>query len=404
MERHDWFWTNTFLRAAWLGFGISFPVFLLLATHICKFSIKDCLKSHTRQAAVFGGAALLLAGMLWTVAPARFHAMMKIENLMQTGTLAHRLKFYRASVHLFKQTPLFGYGLWSYRNLVYEAQAEINRFDPDYFKDHPDPKPRRVHSEYLEVLNDGGMVAAAALLVFFLTVARHGWRVVRSRAVLQTERILAATAFAALSAIMVTSIFFFSFRIISTLVMTVLMLAVMEAVYLRNEGLVAETRGRKWSFSIYLIPVLVLILFGVIWFRGYRPFRGEMAYFKYKNAVAQKDAALAETKILEAIAYDPDSTTYNLDAGFLYLEILRDYVKAGPFIEKAVIKFNGDFAKWAVYHARGEVKYRLGSLFEARDAYKSALYYYPEFLPSRTMLAKVEKVFQEEDTITLKLK
>jgi O-antigen ligase len=153
-------------RASWLGLalGIAIPHFFLNIKGIYRFSIPGYVKTKPRI--VLGYSILIIALLvcLWTVAPQRFHTMLKIENLTETTSLKYRwTKYYRASWWLFKQSPLFGTGLWSYRNMVYDAQAEINRADPNFFKGYTENKPRRVHNEYLEVLNDGGLVAAAFL-------------------------------------------------------------------------------------------------------------------------------------------------------------------------------------------------------------------------------------------------
>jgi len=60
-----------------------------------------------------------------------------------------------SALWLWKDAPFFGHGIWSYRKQVYEAQAEINKHYPEYFKDYVLPKPRRVHCDYLETLVAG---------------------------------------------------------------------------------------------------------------------------------------------------------------------------------------------------------------------------------------------------------
>lgn len=391
-------------RASWLASGISIPLFIIIIMGIYKFSIPDYIKTKPKNVVGYGILIIALLVCLWSVAPQRFHSMMKIENWTETTSLKYRTKYFHAAWWLFKQSPLFGTGLWSYRNMVYDAQAEINKIDPGYFKDYGNPKPRRVHNEYLEILNDGGLVAAAFLLILFVVVMRHGWRVIRDDKVKVQERLIAATAFASLTAIMIAAVFFFPFRINSTLFMTALMMGIMEGVYLRTYGLVSKTEGQRLPFAYIVISLVFLILIGIFSFGGYRPFKGELAFFQYRKAMAQRNAKQSEKAILRAISYDPDNSQYCLYAGQLYMDILRDYAKAGNFFERAIINFNGDLTKWSIYYGKGLLKYRMGSLFEAKNAFEKSIYYYPLFEPAKEKLKQVNKVLKEHKQITIKLR
>lgn len=127
------------------------------------------------------GACLLLG--VWYAAPSSVHSL--LQSALHSDTLRLRFtKYSRPSIWLFEQSPVFGTGLWSYRNCVFEAQAEIHRADPGFFRDYPEPKPESAHNEYLEVLNDGGLAATAAILLFVATILRHGWRLINDRGAL----------------------------------------------------------------------------------------------------------------------------------------------------------------------------------------------------------------------------
>ncbi len=218
-------------RAGWFGFFLCLPIFLLLIKKIYKFSFRGYFNSNSLQVITSGVLLLAVLVILWNIAPQRFHGMMSFRNVTKSDTLRLRIaKYYRGSFWLFKQNPLFGTGLWSYRNMVYKAQAEINKVDETFFKNYPEPKPRRVHTDYLEILNDGGLVAAAALSLFLLVVMRHGWAVIRDDKIHSHDRIITATSFCSVLAIMLTAIFFFPLRINSTMFMTVLMMGLMEGI------------------------------------------------------------------------------------------------------------------------------------------------------------------------------
>ena len=86
--------------------------------------------------------------------------------------------------------------------------------------------------------------------------------------------------------------------------MTVLMMGIMEGIYLRNNGLIASSKGWRSETRLILIPMVFLalmVLIGVVWFTGIKPFKGEREYFKYIEAINQRKAKEAEKFILKAL-------------------------------------------------------------------------------------------------------
>jgi len=392
-------------RAGWFGLFLSLPVFLLILKKIHGLSLRTYLKAHPQRVLTYAIVLITLSVSLWYAAPERFHIQMGFRNVTRSDTLRLRMaKYYAASFWLFKQNPLFGTGLWSFRNLVYTAQAEINQVDKDYFKDYPEPKPRRVHTDYLEILNDGGLLAAAALLVFLLVVMRHGWLVIRDETVATPDRVMAATGFCGVIAVMLNAVFFFPFRINSTMFMTVLMMGMMEGLYLRNSALISPFAG--WRTGIWPISVLLvaLVLSGAVWFTGIKPFLGEVEHFKYKKALGQGNAKAAEKHILKALDYDPHNTAYLLYTSQLYMNALNDFGRARDYIEMAITDYNGDITRWSIYFIKGLLKFQMGNLFDARAAFEKSLYFNPTFEPAEQKLAEVEKVIKDHDRVLIKLR
>jgi tetratricopeptide (TPR) repeat protein len=203
---------------------------------------------------------------------------------------------------------------------------------------------------------------------------------------------------------MVASLFFFPSRLTSTLFMAVLMLGLMEAVYLRRYALLGEFSMQRTSLCYLEILLIYCILIGVLLFGGYRPFKGELAYLRYMQASAHRDARRAEHHIREAISYDPYNSRYTLHAAKLYMDAIRDLPKANDFFEETVNHFNGDLTLWSVYYGKAAIKLRMGSLLEAREALKKALYYNPNFQPAREKLEEVEKVIQERGSVVIKFR
>lgn len=94
-----------------------------------------------------------------------------------------RFYYWRIAWNLWKKKRVFGWGIRAFRRELYEAQAEMNRKDPSLlgYKEKQEaqdsdrapkysPYPTRVHNDYLEVLCDLGVVGAALLLLFVLSM------------------------------------------------------------------------------------------------------------------------------------------------------------------------------------------------------------------------------------------
>jgi O-antigen ligase len=392
-------------RAGWFGFFLSLPLFLYLMKRIYGLRILDYLRTHTTKTATWFFVSLSILLSLWFIAPERLHVMMGFENVTNSLTLKLRIKKYgQASLWLFKQNPLFGTGLWSYRNQVFEAQARINQAEPGFFKDYPEPKPESVHNEYLEVLNDGGLVAAAVIVLFLSLLLQHAWKVIHDGEVEQKIRIMAATTLSAVVAILLAAFFFFPFRINSTLFMTALMMGLTEAFYLRRYGFLSRTRSQGSEAKTLMIPIVILLLVGIVWFKGIRPFESEVEHFEYKKALAQGNAKAAEQHLLKALEWDPHNTVYNFYASQIYMNLLKDYGKANDYIEKATYDYNGDIIRWSLYFIKGLLKFQAGSLFEAQASFEKALYYNPEFGEARQKLEEVKKVIKDHDQVLIKFR
>ncbi len=393
-------------RGAWFGFFLSLPVLLWIICGIYRFKILPYMRAHTGRVATATVLVIAVLTTLWFAAPERLHRMMSLEQVTHSDTLLLRVqKYSQASWWLVKQNPLFGTGLWSFRNQVYEAQAQIEKTNPGYFSGYTEPKPRRVHMEFLEVLNHGGVAAALALAVFFLTVMGHGWRVIRREEIPVRDRVLAATAFCSLIAIMLNSVFFFPFQISSTLFLTVVMLGILEGLYVNHSGLAISIKGRSGTAGRFLIPVVLLVLLGWVWYVGVKPFNGEREHWQYKMALQKGRLKDAETHLLRAIELDPRNTAYNMYAAQFYLmNATRNFPEAGKYLERVILDYNGDITRWSVFHLKGIVKFQSGSLFEAREAFEQAIYYNPEFEPARRQLKEVNRVLKEHDRVMIKLR
>lgn len=392
-------------RAAWVGVAAAVPGFVYSVMRIHSFSLAAYVRSKARRVAVLGISFVALMGVLWALAPGRFHTMMSFRNVTNPASFILRTqKYFQASWWLFKESPLFGTGLWSYRNLVYDAQAEIERVQGDFFEGYPEPKPRRVHNEYIEALNDGGLLAGIVLLMFVGIVLKHGLAVITKHGIPVKERIITSAAFHSLVGILVAALFFFPFRLNSTLFMTVLMMAITEGLYLRHMSLVQNLRPALPGPRYALLSVVVLLLIGWLYYSGYKPFKGELEFMEYKKAMAMGMFKEAGRHIVKALEYDPDNTLYCLYGAELYMGPTKDLAKARDLLERAIHLFNGDVTKWSLYYLKGQLALQTGAILESKAAFERSLYYNPLFGEAKEKLHEVNKVIQEHDKVMIKFR
>lgn len=194
-------------RASWLGFAVGFILFLFLV--------------FRRRTAVILTALCLVSIITLLSLPIHKYGW------YDSKTLPIRLKYWQASVRLWIENPLFGSGMWSYRNKVYEAQRKIIEKNPDWMKAY-DQKPRRAHNMYLEMLNDGGLVYFICIMSLFFSALRNGFKYLSKTP--REDCLLMAAMVSCLVALMVAGFFFFPLRAPSAMVMTYVLLGVIHAI------------------------------------------------------------------------------------------------------------------------------------------------------------------------------
>ena len=363
------------------------------------------IKNNIRKIFISFVLIVIVAVVFWTLVPKQVKPILSIKKVFESETLRLRYqKYIPPAIWLFKQNPLFGSGLWSYRNMVYEAQAQLNKSNPSFFKDYDDPKPRRAHNDYVEILADGGLLAASTLLLFLILVLKHGWNTIHNKDLSEQDRIISAMAFFSVVAMLITAFFFFPFRLNTTMFMTVLMMGLIEGIYNRHYGHISIREMRSSPYGWAFILISILIISGLFWNMGVRPFIAERYFYQYKKTLELRNPKEAERLILMALAYDPHCTPYAFHASQLYLNIFNNPIKAKEYIDRAIIDFNGDLTRWSVYYYRGLINYRIGSLLEARSDFEKCLYYWPHFELAQRKLAEVNDIIKKHDRVIIKLR
>jgi len=200
-------------RSSWIGFFIGIALFISLLWDRKKVSLK---------AISLGAVILIVWGMVFL-------------NFIPKGTFtkfdSFKVRIYGdfpAAIEVWKQNPLFGTGLWSYRNQVYEAQARIEQRDKGYLSQDflliDGPKSREVHNEYLEVLVDGGLVGAFLCAWFIVFVMRPGFAYLKKAD--PVKKVILSAFMCSIVAVLVGALFFFPFRVMTTAFMFSLSLGV----------------------------------------------------------------------------------------------------------------------------------------------------------------------------------
>ena len=88
----------------------------------------------------------------------------KLENLRDDASTIQRLSFYKKSISLYNEKPLYGNGLgsWKYKSLENEISDNNNILVPYY-----------THNDFLQILMETGLIGLVIYLIFFFLLIRN---------------------------------------------------------------------------------------------------------------------------------------------------------------------------------------------------------------------------------------
>ena len=88
----------------------------------------------------------------------------KLENLSDDTSIIQRLSFYKKSISLYNEKPLYGNGLgsWKYKSLENEISDNNNILVPYY-----------THNDFLQILMETGLIGLIIYLIFFFLLIRN---------------------------------------------------------------------------------------------------------------------------------------------------------------------------------------------------------------------------------------
>lgn len=139
--------------------------------------------------------------------------------------------------------------------------------------------------------------------------------------------------------------------------------------------------------------LLTLILIGIVWYQGFKPFIGEL--YQFKNRTAKK-AGTAEQYIEKAIEHDPDNARYLMDAAQLHDRVGK-FIEARDYIENVINHRNGDLTAWSVHFYKAIMQVRAQQFYEAKSTLEKSLWYYPKFQPAIELYEKVHGIIDAEE-------
>lgn len=377
-------------RSGWLAIAVSLPLFFFMIFEAKGWRF---IRGYVLAGLIMIFCAVSVAGM------SKASPVLKMGNILNSDTFRYRLKYFRASTEIIKDAPLLGQGIGSFRNLVYDAQSQIAKRDLRYFIDYPDPKPRRVHNDYLETLVDGGIVYFIVMALFMVIVLKHGIKALRNSD--HTERAMVISAMASLVASMVSAIFFFQFRLNSNLFIAVVMMGIIEGVYLKNIPCKGWTKPKVNFAYLFLAIIIASSLF---WTQGITRLLSEKYHYDYRVAASKMDPKGAEENLLKAIYYDPDSSMFNMSAAQFYRMVKQDPVRGRDYLERVVVNFNGDLTLWSVYWIKGLLDLQEANVIAARASFYRSLRYFPFFEEAFLKAKEMEDVIKNNDSILVRLR
>lgn len=372
-------------RSSWIGLGVGLLVF-----GWAYYRIGGLQRVKT---GVFIGVIVTLGLAL------NLSGVLSFKSAMQPDTLKLRVKYGRGAVEMIKEAPFLGHGVASYRNGIYEAQGTIEKAHPGFFKDYPEPKPRRAHNEYLEVLVSFGLVGFVLIIAIGVILFRHGLRVVGDKGTGGTERAMVGGCLGVYAGVMACSFFFFPLQVDSSLFITAVTLGIMEGSFLKDARLIRLGQGH--------IPTFAVILIGLLFFLneyGIKAVRYENEALKYMLSLHAKDFNGAEKVLNRMLELKPLSSQVNLHAATFYSVFKRDLPGAKDHIDVAVQHFDGDVIAWAVWHRKGMIEYNLGSIASARKSFEKSLALYPLFEPAAAGLAQTDNILKNYVKVVVDLK
>jgi len=316
------------------------------------------------------GAALLLAvlGFIFSISPIARERLWDADQLFFGGKLANdtRVQLARDSLSIAHDHPAFGTGPGTFTFVHPRYQGSTFAF-----------KAELVHDDYLNCLDDYGLVGFALALFFVAAVTLKFFRplMVDNR---WQDRVLVATGFAAWTALMVHSFVDFNLHIPAN----ALLLFLLTGLAL---GRISDNRTRHWS-TLPLSPLGRWLGGGIILLSlvyGLEVTRMALSDFAYETAFNREDVVPFSDSISgaqDAVRYDPGNAQALVFLGDLHrVEALRQ--KEGEARLGEGLKALEAYQKALRANTLDDsVEARIGMTLDVMQKYPEALAHYQQAL------------------------
>jgi len=307
--------------------------------------------------------------------PSRVNTLLDIEDEDQEtkyAQLRYRFRYWKAALHLILQKPLQGFGLRTYRNEVYAAQAELNYKDKGRFLSacYQTPQPREVHNDYIESFVEGGAVGGLLFLSLIGVVLWHGFTI---------SHTLPNVAFlSSIVMILVAAFFFFPLRLGPSSVLFFLLLAMLESM-----------SGSISLVPIAISPLVVLFVVGalaaVLWEGVIKPNLGN--YYFHRHSFA-KTPDKKEILLTKAVTFSPKESIFRTYMMLGFIETMPEV--AARHAEVLYHYYDGMTPGWTMFYNYGLSKKVKKDYADAAKYFADACYYNPRFKEAALELENIQ--------------
>jgi len=361
---------KTRCRGALIGLGGSTYFFLIL------LALGGWIPIHSLYGLGFIGLSGAFAIFCWLWEDWEEINTERLTDKSDTSymTLRYRLCYWKIGWEMFKKKVFQGYGLRSYRKLVYYAQAEINEKDPTFLDKYRyiTPQPRECHNDWLEDLVELGLIGTAIRWLLIGLVFYLGIKVLAGNVMM----LFVLTAMAAACG---HALFFFNMRLPSS-----------GMVFWMLAGFVVSMSMSTMPGMSFLVSPILIVFIGLIlawlwWELNGKNILGSYWFMRFQKTINPEEKEIFCHK---ALHWAPQETIYNTHMLIGYLHVAPEH--AIKFAEQMWHYYDGMTPAWVMHFNMGSVAEKLGYYELAYRQYLASHRLLPSFQPTLSRLAHIE--------------
>ena len=310
----------TYTRAAWIGTAVSLAVIVFV--HARELNRRNLVLVFSVVSIV-----VVMTTMLFLVKPEKAGVYSRIAASfnLSAGSVGERLGFWRTSLSVVRERPLFGWGLETFGDVSWPHR-------PDDVNGRP-PRADRPHNQFLYMASSLGLIGLTAYLWLLAVIFRRIWRGVRENED-AGDRYLATGIFAAGLGYIVQEQFSFSQVETAPLFWLLMGLGVVlskPTPVFKKYDFRTRPAASVIGTAVLSVGLVILALTNLSFFA---------ADYHYKKYLTGQEG---ETALSRAVAINPYQNTYRHALGKHLFELGRMssdntiLVKAANELEKALL-------------------------------------------------------------------